>query len=153
MEIYINKATGQEVEIHPAPHGGRYVEMIPVAPKQIDWSRVNFDVVPVKLLPFRVAGTVGLIALNVRYEPTAKHHPFVVPGVIGCTKASLITGKRIAWDDGDDCPLPEGVIIKVALHSGSIRERDATTFLWGMQNLPSRIVWFEVVGVAEGWVE
>jgi hypothetical protein len=153
MRILTDESTGEKFEIHPAPHGGRDVEMVEVKkePRRIDWSKVNLDVVPVKAWDHDADYAVTLYLMEIAHSPME-----FFDEEVSFKHASLITGKRISWSGGN-CPLPEGVIVKAFMrHPGSVGRKDeARNFRWAHSGARSDedIIAFEIAGIAEGWVE
>ena len=128
MRILVDKETGEEFKVQSDSYKYLVVEPVPKEPKVIDWSKVA-DCVPVK----REAGCVS-------YPSTCliKRRP----------GDSLETGIKVAWTGGE-CPLPEGVLIKYGTRSLVYRNTaHAERLLW---RHPSDIIWFEVVGLEEGY--
>tara|TARA_R110000823_G_scaffold241850_6_gene366455 strand:+ start:2319 stop:2801 length:483 start_codon:yes stop_codon:yes gene_type:complete len=95
--------------------------------KVIDWSKVNYDIVPVK------DEEIG----SVYYS-----EPLGAPEGI-----TLVTGKRIAWNSGE-CPLPEGVIVEMELRNGTVGSIEAVKLAWTEMG---NILWFRVTGLVHGY--
>jgi len=97
----------------------------------IDWSKVNYDVVPVKLL------SVG----GAFYAAEGHTYPAI----------TLVTGKKIAWQGGE-CPLPEGVMVTVWDRESDVYVGCVVSSMeWEHCDVESDIIWFEVTGLAEGY--
>jgi hypothetical protein len=64
------------------------------------------------------------------------------------------TKYKHAWDGGE-CPLPEGFIVHVWFRSGLDDVRETTSgnrLMWTCDDLPSDIIHFQVLRVADGYV-
>jgi hypothetical protein len=92
----------------------------------IDWSKVNYDIVPVLQI--------------------GDDFPHYSHNAAKYLRATLVTGKKIAWTGGE-CPLPDGVMVRVSYREG---EHLATSLAWRWmgQTIPG---WFEVTGLADGY--
>lgn len=122
--------------------------------KQIDWSKVNFHVVPVIAFNVRTSGDRNAIRFLKKYKKTDNNNFF--DGWINGKYATLITGKRIAWDGGE-CPLPEGVIVRVWMRDRNLGtlEGAVKNFRWNNKHVSSHvdIISFEVIGLEKGYRE
>jgi hypothetical protein len=154
MRILTDKETGEEFEIQPSPFGDAYSVIKPVKkePRRIDWSKVNLDVVPVRVWDSKGGNSDVCYLKAVDF---CESYPFILDDNCYC-RASLITGKRISWGGGN-CPLPEGVIVRAVMRdTGSFGCKDeARNFRWahGGARADGDIIAFEITGIAEGWVE
>jgi hypothetical protein len=97
--------------------------------KMIDWSKVNYDIVP--------SNFWGDIHYTYENQPYSKGR-------------TLVTGKRIAWTGGE-CPLPEGVMVRVGLRGMDEEHCASEKLSWNHRGWRSDIIWFEVTGLADGY--
>tara|TARA_R110000787_G_C13443394_1_gene446721 strand:+ start:1104 stop:1598 length:495 start_codon:yes stop_codon:yes gene_type:complete len=100
--------------------------------KVIDWSKVNYDIVPVSY--------------------THKNSPAKYVSHHRCEHGyTLVTGKRIAWTGGE-CPLPEGVIVDYGLRDSEVVcNVSCRNLYWGGTDADGDIIWFRVTGLADGY--
>ena len=97
--------------------------------KVIDWSKVNYDVVPV----------------FTKYGKTPSYiHSYKMQAL-----DTLVTGKKIAFC-GSISPLPEGVLVDIELRNGNVGNVEAVKMRWGDVG-GAEIIWFQVTGLVDGW--
>jgi hypothetical protein len=113
----------------------------------IDWSKVHPNV-PVKM--WDVPDRTCSIFEEVRYTPKIPY-PFMLDGASSWKYASLVTGKWVAWFGGE-CPVPEGVIVKVVQRDGYVSSpANVEEWEWQHRGTGSDIIAFHVTGLADGY--
>lgn len=138
MRILIDKETGEEFEVRGEMRDSVKLIVEPIKkPRVIDWSKVA-DCVPVK-------NEYGSII----YPRLAANHRQA-----GRERDTIETGIKVTWTGGE-CPLPEGVIVICGLSGGRVVDgRRAESMVWTRSGggSISDIIWFQVTGLAEGFV-